>query len=52
MTVAHVDKETSRATNWPPDVMAVFFEQKPRSEVGTGTRREPAKPLRGRFKLP
>jgi acyl-CoA thioester hydrolase len=26
MTVAHVDKETKRATDWPPDLMALFFE--------------------------
>jgi acyl-CoA thioester hydrolase len=26
MTVAHVDKQTSRATDWPPDVTALFFE--------------------------
>ncbi len=26
MTVAHVDKETNRATDWPPNVMALFFE--------------------------
>lgn len=25
MTVAHVDKETNRATDWPPDRMALFF---------------------------
>jgi acyl-CoA thioester hydrolase len=27
MTVAHVDKETNRATDWPPDLMALFFER-------------------------
>lgn len=27
MTVAHVDRETNRATEWPPDVMALFFEK-------------------------
>jgi acyl-CoA thioester hydrolase len=27
MTVAHVDKQTSRATEWPPDRMALFFEK-------------------------
>ncbi len=27
MTVAHVDKETSRATDWPPALMALFFEK-------------------------
>jgi acyl-CoA thioester hydrolase len=27
MTVAHVDKETGRATDWPADVMALFFEK-------------------------
>ena len=27
MTVAHVDKQTNRATDWPPDVMALFFEK-------------------------
>ena len=26
MTVAFVDKETNRATDWPPDVTALFFE--------------------------
>jgi acyl-CoA thioester hydrolase len=26
MTVAHVDKETNRATDWPPERMALFFE--------------------------
>jgi acyl-CoA thioester hydrolase len=26
MTVAHVDKGTRRATPWPPDIMARFFE--------------------------
>lgn len=26
MTVAYVDKETNRATDWPPDRMALFFE--------------------------
>ena len=25
MTVAHVDKETNRATDWPPERMALFF---------------------------
>jgi acyl-CoA thioester hydrolase len=29
MTVAHIDKKTSRATDWPPDLMEVFFEQEP-----------------------
>ena len=27
MTVAHVDKETNRATDWSPDLMALFFEK-------------------------
>jgi acyl-CoA thioester hydrolase len=27
MTVAHVDKETNRATAWPPEHMAPFFEK-------------------------
>jgi acyl-CoA thioester hydrolase len=27
MIVAHVDKETNRATDWPPDLMALFFEK-------------------------
>lgn len=27
MTVAFVDKETNRATDWPPDVTALFFEK-------------------------
>jgi acyl-CoA thioester hydrolase len=26
MTVAYVDKETNRATDWPADRMAPFFE--------------------------
>jgi acyl-CoA thioester hydrolase len=26
MTVAHVDRQTNRATDWPRDVMARFFE--------------------------
>ena len=26
MTVAHVDKQTNRATDWPPELMAMFFE--------------------------
>jgi acyl-CoA thioester hydrolase len=26
MTVAHVDKQSNRATDWPPELMAVFFE--------------------------
>jgi acyl-CoA thioester hydrolase len=29
MTVAHVDKQTNRATDWPPDVAARFFEDTP-----------------------
>jgi acyl-CoA thioester hydrolase len=27
MTVAHVDKVTNRATDWPSDLMVVFFEE-------------------------
>ena len=27
MTVAHIDKKTSRATDWPPDLIKVFFER-------------------------
>jgi acyl-CoA thioester hydrolase len=27
MTVAHVDKKTNRATDWPPDLMALFFKE-------------------------
>ena len=27
MIVAHVDKETNRATDWPPERMALFFER-------------------------
>ena len=27
MTVAHVDKQTSRASDWPPDLIALFFER-------------------------
>jgi acyl-CoA thioester hydrolase len=26
MTVAHVDKETRRATDWPPERMALFYQ--------------------------
>jgi acyl-CoA thioester hydrolase len=29
MTVAHVDKATNRSKDWPPDLMALFFEEKP-----------------------
>jgi acyl-CoA thioester hydrolase len=29
MTVAHIDKKTSRATDWPPDLREVFFEREP-----------------------
>jgi acyl-CoA thioester hydrolase len=29
MTVAHVDKQTNRATDWPPERMALFFEKEP-----------------------
>jgi acyl-CoA thioester hydrolase len=27
ITVAHVDRQTSRASNWPPALMALFFEK-------------------------
>ena len=27
MTVAHVDRPTNRATDWPPDLMALFVEE-------------------------
>ena len=27
MTAAHVDKQTNRASDWPPDVTALFFEK-------------------------
>jgi acyl-CoA thioester hydrolase len=27
MTVAHVEKQTNRATDWPPERMAVFYEE-------------------------
>jgi acyl-CoA thioester hydrolase len=27
MIVAHVDKESNRATDWPPERMAVFYEK-------------------------
>jgi acyl-CoA thioester hydrolase len=27
MTVAHVDKQTNRATDWPPELIALFFEK-------------------------
>jgi acyl-CoA thioester hydrolase len=30
MTVAYVDKETHRAADWPPEVMALFFEKETR----------------------
>ena len=33
MTVAHVDKQTNRATDWPPELAALFFE-KPASSSG------------------
>jgi len=26
MTAAHVDRQTNRAADWPPDVAALFFE--------------------------
>ena len=26
MAAAHVDKQTNRATDWPPDLMALFVE--------------------------
>jgi acyl-CoA thioester hydrolase len=26
MTVAHVDRDSNRATDWPPEVAALFFE--------------------------
>jgi acyl-CoA thioester hydrolase len=26
MTVAHVDKASNRATDWPPELMALFFQ--------------------------
>jgi acyl-CoA thioester hydrolase len=29
MTVAYVDRETSRAKDWPPDVVALFYEKDP-----------------------
>jgi acyl-CoA thioester hydrolase len=29
MTVAHVDKSTHRATDWPPERAALFFEKEP-----------------------
>ena len=28
MVVAHIDKATNRATDWPPHLMALFFEEK------------------------
>ena len=27
MTVAHVDRQTNRGADWPPDPMALFFEK-------------------------
>jgi acyl-CoA thioester hydrolase len=27
MTVAHVDKESNRAANWPSDIISLFFEK-------------------------
>ena len=27
MTVAHVDRATNRATDWPPDLMSLFVEE-------------------------
>lgn len=32
MTVAHVDKTSRRATDWPPDVIALFFEDENRAQ--------------------
>jgi acyl-CoA thioesterase FadM len=29
MTVAYVDKKTNRSADWPPDVMALFYEMEP-----------------------
>jgi acyl-CoA thioester hydrolase len=29
MSVAHVDKETKRATDWPPELRALFYEAEP-----------------------
>lgn len=29
MTVAHVDKQTNRATDWPPERMAMFYDKEP-----------------------
>lgn len=37
MTVAHVDKNTNRATEWPPDLVALFFEKETLPGDATGT---------------
>ena len=29
MTVAYVDKQTNRATDWPPERMAMFYDKEP-----------------------
>lgn len=29
MIIAYVDKETNRAADWPPELMALFFENEP-----------------------
>jgi len=34
MTVAHVDKATSRATDWPPDLIGRFYERAPERADG------------------
>jgi len=34
MTVAHVDKKTNRATDWPPELMEIFFEKKQSEPTG------------------
>ena len=42
MTVAHVDKKTNRATEWPPDLRELFFEN--RTETLIGSPSLPAEP--------
>lgn len=34
MTVAHIDKATTRTTDWPPDLIAQFYEPAPGSADG------------------
>jgi acyl-CoA thioester hydrolase len=44
MTVAHVDKETSRAKDWPPELTALFFEPAESAGDVTGCRDDRSRP--------